>query len=318
MKLSDTQINHFVSQVLKLAPGKRQEFLNQVDFLVKRLEGKIKEGGAFQVLGFKKTGSLMKGTVLKPQGDNGVDADVAVYLDVSESEKSDVAKLHELILKLVRAVYPQKKAEDFAVQPRTLGIHFRDSGLDVNLVPIIPIPSRPGYGWQPSSDGAQPIVTSVDGQLAFLKKRSDADPHYRPLVRLAKKWRNEKEIEQLRSFLIELILAHLQDTLGEAPSLEDGIQRFFLYIAQTKLLQPIEFAENGVVSKLSNDPVVILDPVNSDNNVARRLTNAERLELVQAAERAWERISAASWCSGKGQTIEHWKEVFGRSFVIED
>lgn len=318
MKLTDAQINYFVSQVLKLPPGKRQEYLKQVDFLIKRLESKIKEDASFQVAGFKKTGSLVKGTVLKPQGDNGVDADVAVYLNVSESDKADVAKLHQIILKLIRAVYPQKQSGDFEVQPRTLGIHFRDSGLDVDLVPIIPIVGQPGYGWQPSSGQGQPVKTSVEGQLAFLRKRSDADPSYRAVVRLAKKWRNNKEIDQLRSFLIELLLAHLQDTRGAIPSLEEGIQRFFLYIAQSKLLQPISFPENGTATRFPKDVVVVLDPVNSTNNVALRLTDAERKEIVQEAERAWERISTASFCAGKGDTIEHWKEVFGRSFVIEE
>lgn len=318
MKLTDTQINYFVSQVLRLPPGKRQEYLKQVDFLIKRLESKIKEDASFQVVGFKKTGSLVKGTVLKPQGDNGVDADVAVYLNVSESDKEDVAKLHQIILKLVRTVYPQKQSSDFGVQPRTLGIHFRDSGLDVDLVPVIPIVGQSGYGWQPSSGQGQPVKTSVDGQLAFLKRRSDADPSYRTVVRLAKKWRNNKELDQLRSFPIELRLVHLQDTCGAVTSLEEGIQRFFLYIAQSKLLLPIWFPENGTVTKFPKDVVVILDPVNSTNNVALRLTDVERNEIVQEGERAWERISTASFCAGKGETLDHWKEVFGRSFVIEE
>jgi tRNA nucleotidyltransferase (CCA-adding enzyme) len=318
MKLTDTQINYFVSQVLRLPPGKRQEYIKQVDFLIKRLESKIKEDASFQVVRFRKTGSLVKGTVLKPQDDNGVDADVAVYLNVSESEKEDVDKLHQIILKLVRAVYPQKQSSDFGVQPRTLGIHFRESGLDVDLVPIIPIVGQAGYGWQPSSGQGQPVKTSVEGQLAFLKKRSDADPSYRTVVRLAKKWRNNKELDQLSSFLIELLMAHLHDTRGVIPSLEVGIQRFFLYIAQSKLLQPVAFHENGAITQFPKNVVVVFDPVNSTNNVALRLTDTERKEIVQEAERAWERISTASFCAGKGDTMDHWKEVFGRSFVIEE
>jgi len=318
LRLTDAEINVFVSKALRLPQGKRQEYLAQVDFLIARLQSKIKDDGSFRVTGFKKTGSLVKGTVLRPRGDDGVDADVAVYLDLSEASKSDIRLLHEVILKLIRAVYPQKSQQDFQIQPRTLGIHFRDSGLDVDLVPIIPIPGQPGYGWQPSSQQDQPIKTSVEGQLAFLKKRNDADPFYRSAVRLAKKWRNTQELDQLRSFLIELVLAHIQDTQGVIPNLEEGIQRFFLYIAQSQLLEPIAFPENGAVAKFPENVVVVLDPVNATNNVAVRMTDAERRQLVQEAERAWERISTASFCAGKGDTLEHWKEVFGRSFVIED
>jgi tRNA nucleotidyltransferase (CCA-adding enzyme) len=260
----------------------------------------------------------MKGTVLKPKGDYGVDADIAVFLDVSESEKDDVARLHEIIRKLVIAVYPTKKKEDFQVQPRTLGIHFRESGLDVDLVPVIPIKGQPGYGWQPSSNGSVSVKTSVQGQLDFIKKRRDADPRFKSIVRMLKKWRNENELDRFRSFSIELIVAHLYDTQGSVTSLESGLQRFFLFVAQSKLKQPISFPELGTVTTFPRDPVVILDPVNKENNVAARLTDEERLEIVAAAEKAWSTIESASWKSGKGETLDLWKEVMGRSFTIEN
>jgi tRNA nucleotidyltransferase (CCA-adding enzyme) len=318
MKLADAQINYFLAKVLKLPPGKRKDFLAQVDFLIDRLQKKIRDNGSFKVKGFKKTGSLIKGTVLKPKGDDGVDADVAVYLDVSESDRKNIDALHQIIKKLACAVYPQKSDRDFEVQPRTLGIHFRDSGLDVDLVPIVPIPSEEGYGWQPSSQKADPVKTSVDGQLKFIKRRADADPAYRNLVRLVKKWRNEQELDFFRSFLIELVLAHLQDTQGNAPDLETGLQRFFLYVAQSGLQEPIAFPENGKISTFPKGSVVVLDPVNKDNNVAMRLSDAERREIVATAEAAWEKINTASFNGGKGETLELWKEVFGRSFAIEE
>ena len=318
MKLTNTQLNYFVAKALKLPLGKRADYLSQVDFLIGRLEAKIKDDGCFKVKGFRKTGSLMKGTILRPRGDDGVDADVAVYLDLTESSKEDIALLHEIIRNLVRTVYPQKATKDFQVQPRTLGIHFRESNLDVDLVPIIPIPSQPGYGWQPSSQQGAPVRTSVEGQLAFIKKRSDGDPSYRTLVRLLKKWRNVNELDKFGSFLIELLLAHLQDTHGPTSSLEEGVQRFFLYVAQSQLLERVSFAENGNFTQYPSGVVVVLDPVNSNNNVAVRLTDAERKEIVSAAESAWEKISTASFMGAKGDTLELWKDVFGRSFVIED
>lgn len=138
MELNDAQIGVFVAKVLHLGQGKRQEYIKQADTLIERLEKKISEDSSFNVVGFKKTGSLMKGTVLRPRGDYGVDADIAVFLDVSEADRQDVAKLHQIIVDLLVAAYPKKKREDFQVQPRTLGIHFHESGLDVDLVPVIP------------------------------------------------------------------------------------------------------------------------------------------------------------------------------------
>ena len=318
MMLTDSQIDVFVSKVLHLGAGKRKEYLDQVDNMITQLRNKITEDSSFKVKGFAKTGSLMKGTVLKPKGDYGVDADIAVFLDLSEAEKEDIQKLHNIILGLLIAAYPMKRREDFQVQPRTLGIHFQASGLDVDLVPVIPIPKEPGYGWQLSSQNGDPIKTSVQRQLDFIKKRKDADARFRTLVRLLKKWRNEQELDKLRSFIIELIVAHLYDRDGAMVSLESGIQRFFLYVAQSELKTSITFPELGSITTFPADPVVILDPVNKDNNVAMRLTINERNEIVKASTTAWETIEAASWKNTKGETLDLWKEVMGRSFTIDE
>lgn len=318
MMLTDFQIGVFVSKVLHLQKGKRKEYLDQVDILIDRLKKKISEDSSFKVKDFKKTGSLMKGTVLKPRGDLGVDADVAVFLDLSEADKDDVDKLHNIIRNLLIAAYPTKKPEDFQIQPRTLGIHFRESGLDVDLVPVIPIPKEPEYGWQPSSQGGSPVKTSIQGQLDFIKNRRDADPRFKSIVRLLKKWRNEHDLDHFRSFMIELVVAHLFDFQAAASSLESGLQRFFLFVAQSELKNVITFPELGKVTSFPQDPVVILDPVNKDNNVAGRLTDDERIEIVKESGVAFETIETAKWKAAKGETIDLWKEVMGRSFVMDE
>src|SRR5262249_36525785 len=124
--------------------------------------------------------------------------------------------------------------------------------------------------------------------------------------------------ESLRSFMIELIVSHLQDEGGIPSSLEEGLLRFFLYLAQSELREAVIFPENGRVTSVPKDLVVILDPVNSDNNVARRITDLERQEIVNKACDAWETLTAARNNNFKGETLECWKQVFGRSFVIEE
>jgi tRNA nucleotidyltransferase (CCA-adding enzyme) len=317
MTLTDNQIGNFVSKVLHLGKDKRKEFIAQADRLIEKLETKITEDSSFKVMGFKKTGSLMKGTVLKPRGDTGVDADIAVYLDISEAKKDHIDDLHAMIRKFLAAAYPTKSNSDFQVQPRTLGIHFHESGLDVDLVPVIPILSEQGYGWQPSSQGAEAIKTSIQGQLEFIKRRKIADPRYRNIVRLLKKWRNENELENLRSFMIELILAQVLDAQGPAQSFESGIQRFFLYVAQSRLQSPISFPEHGKITEFPEAAVVILDPVNKDNNVGMRLADEERQEIVAAAETALNTIETAIWSGTEGETLDLWKEVMGRSFTVD-
>lgn len=69
---------------------------------------------------------------------------------------------------------------------------------------------------------------------------------------------------------------------------------------------------------MPKDRVVILDPVNAMNNVARRLTDSDCSEIVTKATEAWELLTDARNNNYKGETLEYWKEVFGRGFVIEE
>ena len=72
--------------------------------------------------------------------------------------------------------------------------------------------------------------------------------------------------------------------------------------------------EVGSIWGLFSDPVVILDPVYSLNNVASRISEAERKEIVTAAQEAWETANFASVEDDNGV----WKELFGPGFKVED
>jgi len=318
MQLTDNDLAVFDQKVLKLPAASRETYTRQVDYLIERLAAKIREDGSFGVRKFLKAGSLQKRTVLKPRDGFGVDADIAVYLKRGDDFELDT--LHDTIRALLIAIYPQKLRGDFQVQPRTLGIEFHQSGLDVDLVPVMLLDDEPGdYGLQPSSRGAPPIKTSIPGQLNFIQQRVNRDHNYRRLVRMLKYWRNRQELDDsLRSFAIELITAHLQDTQGPVTSLEEGLIRFFLFVAQSQLMTPIAFVEHGPKPHFPKDPVVILDPVNVNNNVTKRITIDERSEIVSKALEAWEKLNSACWKTTKGETIDCWKAVFGRSFTIEE
>lgn len=316
MELTDSQIQGYVNSKLKLAAGKRSEYLAQVDRLIELFRTKVRDTPGLNITKFLKTGSLRKGTVLRPRDGFGVDADIAVFLKI-DTDQFDLSKLHDKLRELLVAAYPNKQKEDFVVQPRTLGITFRDSELAVDLVPILPDDSDEDYGWQPSSQNQPPVKTSVKKQLEFLRGRKDQYTYFRSLVRLLKQWRNHQELDDsLRSFTIELLVCYLQDTRGVATTLEESLLRFFLFVAQDELRTRVAFAENGRISIWPSERVVILDPVNSENNVGKKITDAECAEIVKSAEAAWEAMTAARNCSFIGETVDYWKSIFGRSFEI--
>jgi len=319
MELTDTQLNYFVNNRLKLPKGKRAEYLAQVDTLIERFSAAANGDKLIDIKKFLKTGSLRKGTVLRPSGDIGVDADVAVFLNANGATGYDLANLHNRIRKLLVKIYPTKKPEDFTVQPRTLGIEFLVSGLEMDLVPLVVIDGPGDYGWQPSSQGDAPVKTSVTKQLEFIRVRKDGYANFTAVVRLLKSWRNFQDLgDSLRSFTIQLIVSHLQDTKGAPASLEAGLLRFFLYVADSQLKTPICFKECGTPKSFPKDRVVILDPCNVDNNVGRKITDGDCKEIVEKCLGAWETLTYARNYDGKTQTLELWKEIFGRSFVIED
>ena len=318
MELNDAQVGWFVDNRLKLLKGKRTQYLDQVDRLIENFSAQVAQDPDLRIVKFLKTGSLRKGTVLRPGGEVGVDADIAVFLTLLDPDNYNLDELHDQVRSLLVAAYPGKSTTDFTVQPRTLGIVFRTSGLELDLVPVIPIDGPGDYGWQPSSRGEPPLKTSITKQLEFIRARKAEYARFTSLVRLLKHWRNQHELEELRSFMIELIVSHLQDTHGPPASMEAGLLRFFLYLAQVRLTAPIIARELGTVSALPADRVVILDPVNAGNNVGRRLTDSDCDEIVEKATEAWELITAARNNAYKGETLEYWKDVFGRSFAIEE
>ncbi|MDA0173392.1 CBASS oligonucleotide cyclase [Solirubrobacter taibaiensis] len=315
MNVTDTKLRTWDAQRLRVSRSKRATLLAQVANLVDQLRTHVPASSSFKVVRFRRAGSLRKATAVHPRGDTGIDADIAVYLDTSNASDYDLATMHSTLREIVRGVYPTKKDSDFWVQPHTLGMQFHASGLSVDLVPLIAIEDELEEAYMVSSTGGRAGKTNVPGHLKFVGDLAKADGRYRPLVRMAKTWRNEAELgHELSSFAIELILAELQRRDGPAPSLELGLQRFFLYLAQTGLLEPIL---SGHEVTPDDSGVVILDPCNSTNNVAVRMVETERQEVVAAATIAWETLVTAHHVGTKGETSELWREVFGTHFSLD-
>ena len=260
-----------------------------------------------------KAGSFAKHTILRRTAEDDVDVDVVFYISGENADAETIESLTAKIAELLYDRYPNKKVEDFTIQSKAATVAFVGSGLSVDIVPVIEDTDNPGYGWQYDIRDGSKMHTCAPCQIKFVRDRKDVDSDYRTLVRLAKKWRNRTEIK-LKSFAIELIMAHVQDTKGKSESIEQRFRDFLLYIAQTGLKEVISFPENGWKIPSFTDPVVIIDPVCDSNNVASRITEAERKEIVAAAQEAWETAHFAS--AENDHAI--WKELFGPQFRTED
>ena len=314
MPLTNSQLRYYDSNVLRLPDDKRKEYHRQVDFLVDKLSEDLRDEIEVRITKTVKAGSFAKFTILRKTTEDPVDVDVVFYISDRNVDQETLESLNDSIHELLIRLYPNKDVGDFEIQRKATTVSFVGSGLNVDVVPVIQDEDRPDYGWQFDLEDGSTVQTCAPCQIQFVRDRKDKDKHFRTLVRLAKKWRNHAELKPLKSFAIELILAYVLDQEGSEGSIEQRFRRFLLYMAQSELKDVIQFPENTGPIGCFDDPVVILDPVQSDNNVAARITESERQQIVNVASEAWDTAHFASVENDNAV----WKELFGPHFKIED
>jgi hypothetical protein len=313
MTLTNAQLYYYDSNVLRLPADKRKEYHTQVDRLIAELSRRIRDRTEIKITKVVKAGSFAKFTILRKTSTDPVDADIVFYISGRNIDEQTLQSLNDTIYDLLIKIYPNKSVEDFQIQRKAATVSFVGTGLSVDIVPVIEDEYHAGYGWQFDPQDGSKIQTCPPGQIQFVRDRKAQDRDFRTLVRLAKKWRNHAELKPLKSFTIELIMAHLLDREGATGSIEERFRRFLLYIAQSGLKDVISFSENTAPHGIFSDPVVILDPVYSLNNAAGRIAEEERQAIVAAALEAWE---SANFASAENDN-EVWKELFGPRFKVE-
>jgi len=314
MGLTNTQLRYYDSNVLRLPADKRKEYHEQVDRLIAELCKSVRNKTEIKITKVVKAGSFAKYTILRKTAVDPVDVDCVFYIAGKSADQETLQSLSDTIYELLIKLYPNKSVEDFEVQRKAAKVQFVGSGLAVDIVPVIEDSARAGYGWQFDPDTGEKVETCPPGQIQFVRDRKNVDADFRTLVRMAKKWRNQAEIKPLKSFAIELIMAYVLDTQGSGGTIEQRFRNFLLYIAQSGLKDEISFLENTQPFGDFDDPVIVLDPVSSFNNVTSRISEAERLEIMAAADAAWE---TATFASAENDN-EVWKEIFGPRFKTED
>lgn len=320
MKLNNNQLINFIDRI-KLKREDMPSYRTQLNNLKEKLEEKIK---ADERTGAKVTkiligGSWKKGTILRHKTDHPIDVDLIFYIEGDEELSSDIEKLHDFVVEYLEEIYPTKdisKDVDAEGKTKSIKIKFVNSGLEVDIVPVVPLVSPKEYVWQPQRGGGGKYTTSVTGQLEFAQKRKNANSYYTSIVRALKWWRNYRELkDELPSFVIELIVSHLEITQGVQVNIEEGIIRFF------KLLSDPTFPEilfPGAIKtrSASSSAIYVADPTNNENNSAKKITDDYWKEIKKEASDAFDTLNIAQSRNNEGSTVEEWKLLFGPSFNI--
>ena len=301
---------------VNLPQDKANGYRAQVRRLREKLETFLDEHSDFALRKILLSGSLAKATSLRSLND----IDVACYI-AGANAPSEVAKLLEYLAARLREAYPHFRPEQVTPQTYSVTVCFRGSGLDVDVVPILYGGDPDWYGDLVSQEDGSFLETCIPRHLEFIQKRKDAHKHdLAQVIRLLKFWARKMKREnsefRLKSFMIELVIAHLSDQGLSFDDYPEGLQHFFTYVAQSNLRERIVFTDYYKSSAVEgfHEPVQIIDPVNAKNNVSRLYTEDHAAAIVEAALDAGDAIDAALAALTKHETVEYWQEVFGPSF----
>lgn len=321
--MSRTHVDHanivrFAADRVNLPKEQADEYRAQVRRLRERLETYLGEHPDFSLRKMLLSGSLAKGTALRTLND----IDVACYISGAKAP-SEVTALIEYLAERLRKAFPNFSPDQVKPQTYSVTVSFKGSGLDVDVVPILYDGDKEWYGNLVSQEDGSFLKTNIPYHLEFIRKRKAAQQtHFAQVARLLKFWtrklKSEQEGFRFKSFMVELVLAHLVDGGVSLSDYPEALQHFFTYIAKSNFRQLIVFGDYYPVSSVGTitEPMKIVDPVNAANNVSRLYTVQQADAIVEAALDAGDAIDAALAAPTKGETVRYWQRVFGPSFQV--
>lgn len=319
--MSRTHVGHneiirFADDRVNLKREDAKASREQVWRLRDRLEDYLKEHPDFELRKMILSGSLAKGTALKSLND----IDVACYVS-SEKTPSSMGDLINWLAERLRTAFPNLKAEQVKPNTYSVTISFIGTGLKVDVVPILYTGDPDWKGHLVAKDTGEKLLTSIPMHLEFIKRRKKAnDVHYAQVVRLIKFWVKQRKQEddnfRFKSFMVELIVAHLADqglTLSDYP---EALAKILAFIASDDFRTTIAFQDfyDPTNCKKTGDPIRIWDPVNCENNVAKLYDKSQKNTIINAALDAGDAIDSALRAPTKTETIRFWRTVFGPGF----
>ncbi len=316
--ITHTDIAEFSESHVNLPSDLATLYREQVNRLRKRLEKHIAENPGFAVVKMLHAGSVAKGTALRSIND----LDVAIYVS-KEATPTREEDLVPWIGQRLREAYSKLSPDQIDdTQPHCVTIHFEKPDLDIDVVPVLYEGEANDIGYLVSRHTGERILTSIPLHLDFIRKRKGVCPvDYAQIVRLLKWWAvQQKELDpefKCKSFLLELITAHLLDGGEELSDYPGALDHVFTYMVRSGLEERIAFTDYYPKSKLpgpTGNAIEIFDPVNPENNITDKYETEDRERLVFAAEKAADAISEARYSTTKSRAVERWQEVLGPSF----
>lgn len=311
-EITHDDIARFARERINLPKEDADKNRKQVNLLRERLEAKIDEDPAFDLIKMLHAGSVAKGTALRTVND----LDVAVYVKTGDAPKADSELIPWLAERLAEA-NPNMQPDQFKPEYHCVKISFRGTGLDVDVVPVLYEGGANDCGWLVRKHTGERVLTSIPLHLEFMnaRKRRYGDD-YKQLIRIVKWWKRERDL-RFKSFMIELLWSRLAAAGVPLTDYPTALEEFFTYIVKSGLKQRLFFTDHYSAASLpaTNTGVIeIFDPVNPDNNIAKNYAEADRQAIVTAAHEALDAIGEAKYATTKYEAVECWQDILGKGF----
>lgn len=279
--------------------AQRKQARAELEFLEAKLSEQIKDDDPFEFVKALRSGGFPKAASLRRSESADFDADLAVYLRAAAGADTPIDDLLDYLERLARRAYENRttrKPKFDRSQESCVRIVFDVTPkLNIDLVPVVALENDavPNWGVIPRRDGEK-RQTSVTEHVEFVRSRNkdgSAVPFHQ-LLRLWKRWRKyaftKAEQKKVATFLLELVLGKAYDDqehalIGEA--LED-LMHLARWIVQHGLDKEISFPDSRIPAPMVSHagPVIVLDPVNRDNNVAHAWTATDRDHFIQKVD----------------------------------
>lgn len=317
-EIEHSQIAQFAAERVNLPAAAAKEHREQVGRLRDRLQVKVNDDPGFSLVKMLHAGSVAKGTALRTVND----LDTAVYVRKAHAPDNDRDLVPWLADRLFEAAPPNMTRDQFQEEDHCVTVNYRGSGLDVDVVPVLYEGDPNDIGYLVNKRTGDRMLTSISLHLQFIRDRKKRyGDQFTELIRLTKWWRRQAVAEdpdfKFKSFIVELLWAHLADRGVNLSDYPTALEEFFLYVVQTEFDAIITFTDFCSASQLparGTAPIEAIDPVNPENNVAVRYDTAGKKRIIEACQAAFDALSEARYATTKTRAVDAWQTVLGPSF----
>lgn len=303
-----------------------EEANRQTDYMVEMLRDKVAEDGSFTLEKVLKAGSNAKFTSLRKTDENLFDVDLGAYYSGEGATKERLDKLLLFTRDQLRSIYRAKKNEDFEVLESAVRVKFVSGiRLWVDVVPIICDDSLniENGGWIPRADGWRLTSVTCHNQFVITRTaRSNRLPgpvRFNRLVRMVKWWNNlQGEMAQPSIFCDSVTAAAYEET-DITTEWQSSLVDVFRFLLKHQFSVPIVFSDYYDAShvNLPDDPVIVMDSVNPQNNITGSWTEATRDKYLDRVQEAYESMKYARSYevdNDEDGAVNEWCRVFGEEF----